>query len=182
MIKKLTQEELKEIKLAYEHWDEPQNEEWVYDEITRRLSEMENLFRERTQELFHDRLKDFGDIKNSQKIWLIEKLLDHAHHSNEYVQSRINDYEMEDLNKETESRIIFEEIEKHFKTDFIEGRIFDYDLKSANEELATRQLLADCEMHTNDYVAKRIVNYKPKDFIIKLEEYAINKPFPNIDE
>ena len=108
MIRKFTKEELKQIKESYDHWDLPENEEWVYDEITRRLSEMENLFRERTQELFHDRLKDFGDIKNSQKIWLIEKLLDHAHHSNEYVQSRINDYEMEDLNKETESRIIFD--------------------------------------------------------------------------
>ena len=74
MIRKFTKEELKQIKESYDHWDLPENEEWVYDEITRRLSEMENLFRERTQELFHDRLKDFGDIKNSQKIWLIEKL------------------------------------------------------------------------------------------------------------
>ena len=72
MIKKLTEEELKQIKEAYDHWDKPENEEWVYDEIQKRLSQMEDLFRERTQELFHDRLKDFGDIKNSQKIWLIE--------------------------------------------------------------------------------------------------------------
>ena len=67
-----------------------------------------------------------------------------AHHSNEYVQSRINDYEMEDLNKETESRIIFEEIEKHFKTDFIEGRIFDYDLKIKNEG-CNKTTIGDCE-------------------------------------
>ena len=184
MINKLTEEELKQIKQAYDHWDKPENEEWVYDEISRRLKEMENLFRERTKELFHDRLDDFGVEKNSEKIWLIEKLLDHAHHSNEYVQSRINDYEMEDLNKETESRIIFEEIEKHFKSDFIENRIFDYKLKSANEELATRQLLADCEMHTTDYVAKRITNYKTEDlkqevlYRIKLEECEkFNTPF-----
>ena len=48
-----------------------ENEEWVYDEISRRLKEMENLFRERTKELFHDRLKDFGVEKT-----LTEDLVD----------------------------------------------------------------------------------------------------------
>ena len=52
MIRKFTEEELKQIKESYDHWDFSENEEWVYDEITRRFSEMENLFRERTKSYF----------------------------------------------------------------------------------------------------------------------------------
>ncbi len=184
MIKKHSKEELKEIQKKYGHWDDSKNQEWVYDLTKERLEEMEGLFGERMDELFNDRLEQLNVKKSSIKIWTIEKLLDHANHSNPYVQSRINDYEIKNFDQETEFRIIFEEIEKHFKTEFIENRIFDYKLTSANEELATRQLLADCEMHTNDYVAERIVKYKPKDleqevfFRIKLEECEkFNSPF-----
>ena len=176
MVKTFTEKEYQSIKEKYGHWDLPKNQEWVYDEIRKRLNDMELLFKGRVKELFHDRLVEMNVQKNSEKIWAIEGLLSHAHHSGPYVQSRIGDYEIVDFEDETAQRILFEEIEKHFHSDFIENRIFDYKPKTSKEELSIRQLLSDCDMHTNDYVADRIDDYEIKDlkeevvYRIKLEE------------
>ena len=167
-INKLTVDEIKELNELYHHWDEPENELWVSNQMLIKTNPyIDYYFQE-----FKYLIDEYKLGRNAGEFWLRSQFQEWEKHESEWVRFRLRDYVPRTFTDMIFNLIWLEQCETH-KSDFIDEGLRFYKgreliIDDPKQECDQRLLLEECEKFNSDYIAREIARLK--------DEYLIRDP------